>query len=174
MTTQEPSNDTRPNSNPVLGCGCLVLILLIVAGLAGSCLAGSSEQPPPVAAPATTTSTPPPTTWSTPPPASYAPPAYVPPAPAPSVPDRDCVDFGSQAEAQAALQPGDPEQLDPDNDGQACENYFARQNRQDTYVPVPDPPADDDSGTRPRSGNSGHPCRPGERDGDNDGYCGEG
>jgi len=29
-------------------------------------------------------------------------------------------------------------------------------------------------GTRPRSGNSGHPCLPGERDGDNDGYCGEG
>jgi outer membrane biosynthesis protein TonB len=29
------------------------------------------------------------------------------------------------------------------------------------------------SGTRPRTGNSGHPCRPGERDGDNDGYCGE-
>lgn len=29
------------------------------------------------------------------------------------------------------------------------------------------------SGTRPRTGNSGHPCRPGERDGDGDGYCGE-
>ncbi|HWN27789.1 MAG TPA: hypothetical protein VNP37_12550, partial [Actinomycetospora sp.] len=32
----------------------------------------------------------------------------------------------------------------------------------------------DSGGTRPRSGNSGHPCLPGERDGDNDGYCGEG
>jgi micrococcal nuclease len=29
-------------------------------------------------------------------------------------------------------------------------------------------------GTRPRTGNTGHPCLPGERDGDNDGYCGEG
>lgn len=29
------------------------------------------------------------------------------------------------------------------------------------------------SGTRPRTGNSGHPCRAGERDGDGDGYCGE-
>jgi micrococcal nuclease len=26
---------------------------------------------------------------------------------------------------------------------------------------------------RPRTGNSGHPCLPGERDGDRDGYCGE-
>lgn len=44
--------------------------------------------------------------------------------------------------------------------------------------PQPDPEPkddrDDDSGTKPRTGNSGHPCRPGERDGDGDGYCGEG
>ncbi|WP_433785256.1 thermonuclease family protein [Actinomycetospora sp. CA-101289] len=32
----------------------------------------------------------------------------------------------------------------------------------------------DSGGTRPRSGNSGHLCLPGERDGDGDGYCGEG
>lgn len=37
-----------------------------------------------------------------------------------------------------------------------------------TSEPDPDPPA------KPRSGQSGHPCLPGERDGDNDGYCGEG
>ena len=39
--------------------------------------------------------------------------------------DRDCPDFASQAEAQAAFDavPGDPERLDADNDGQACENY---------------------------------------------------
>ncbi|RZT85981.1 excalibur calcium-binding domain-containing protein [Pseudonocardia sediminis] len=37
--------------------------------------------------------------------------------------DRDCPDFSSQAEAQAALQPGDPERLDRDKDGQACEDY---------------------------------------------------
>lgn len=42
----------------------------------------------------------------------------------------------------------------------------------------PDSSRDDDSGSssseRRRSGNSGHPCLPGERDGDGDGYCGEG
>jgi outer membrane biosynthesis protein TonB len=41
--------------------------------------------------------------------------------------------------------------------------------------PAPEPEPDrDDSGTKPRSGDSGHPCLPGERDGDDDGYCGEG
>lgn len=37
--------------------------------------------------------------------------------------DRDCPDFASQADAQAALLPGDPERLDADNDGQACESH---------------------------------------------------
>jgi hypothetical protein len=39
--------------------------------------------------------------------------------------DRDCPDFTSQAEAQAAYDavPGDPERLDGDNDGLACEEY---------------------------------------------------
>ena len=38
--------------------------------------------------------------------------------------DRDCPDFATQAEAQAAFDavPGDPERLDADNDGQACED----------------------------------------------------
>ena len=38
--------------------------------------------------------------------------------------DRDCPDFASQAEAQAAFDavPGDPERLDADNDGIACED----------------------------------------------------
>ena len=37
--------------------------------------------------------------------------------------DRDCPDFPSQAAAQAAFDavPGDPERLDADGDGQACE-----------------------------------------------------
>jgi hypothetical protein len=37
--------------------------------------------------------------------------------------DRDCPDFASQEDAQAALdsQAGDPERLDRDNDGIACE-----------------------------------------------------
>ena len=40
--------------------------------------------------------------------------------------DRDCRDFSSQKEAQAAYdsRPGDPERLDADNDGIACESYF--------------------------------------------------
>lgn len=38
--------------------------------------------------------------------------------------DRDCSDFATQAEAQAALDAvvGDPERLDSDDDGIACEN----------------------------------------------------
>ena len=35
--------------------------------------------------------------------------------------DADCSDFASQEEAQAALQPGDPDGLDSDADGVACE-----------------------------------------------------
>jgi hypothetical protein len=37
--------------------------------------------------------------------------------------DRDCADFATQAEAQAALLPGDPENLDRDKDGIACETH---------------------------------------------------
>ena len=39
--------------------------------------------------------------------------------------DRDCPDFATQAEAQAAYDavPGDPERLDGNNDGEACEDY---------------------------------------------------
>lgn len=38
--------------------------------------------------------------------------------------DRDCPDFATQAEAQAAFDavPGDPERLDADGDGVACED----------------------------------------------------
>jgi outer membrane biosynthesis protein TonB len=40
--------------------------------------------------------------------------------------------------------------------------------------PKPKPKPDSgDSGSKPRTGNSGHLCGPGERDGDGDGYCGE-
>jgi hypothetical protein len=41
-----------------------------------------------------------------------------------SAADRDCKDFSSQAEAQAALRAGDPENLDLDKDGIACETQF--------------------------------------------------
>lgn len=37
--------------------------------------------------------------------------------------DKNCDDFATQAGAQAALQPGDPDDLDRDNDGQACDDY---------------------------------------------------
>jgi hypothetical protein len=42
-----------------------------------------------------------------------------------AAPDRDCSDFATQAEAQAAFEadgPGDPEHLDADHDGKACED----------------------------------------------------
>ena len=47
-----------------------------------------------------------------------------------AVPDRDCSDFATQEEAQAALLPGDPERLDDNDDGVACES-----------LPHGDPPA---------------------------------
>jgi LPXTG-motif cell wall-anchored protein len=39
--------------------------------------------------------------------------------------DQDCADFSSQAAAQAHLQadPSDPDRLDADNDGVACEGF---------------------------------------------------
>jgi hypothetical protein len=42
-----------------------------------------------------------------------------------SAADRDCKDFASQADAQAAFDavPGDPERLDANGNGRACENY---------------------------------------------------
>ena len=48
--------------------------------------------------------------------------ATVPLAGAAFAQDRDCPDFATQAEAQQALAPGDPERLDRDNDGIACES----------------------------------------------------
>ena len=173
MASQESPTGKKQEGNTALGCGCLSVIVLLIGWLATSCLGGSDEpdsQALPAAAPPTTTSSAPPITIASPT-SSYA----LPP-PAQPIADRDCADFSSRTAAQAALLPGDPEQLDPDDDGLACENYFARQNQPDPYVAVPREPVDDDSsgGTRPRSGQSGHPCGPGERDGDGDGFCGEG
>lgn len=41
-----------------------------------------------------------------------------------AAPDKDCPDFSTQAEAQAYYDahPGDPDRLDRDKDGQACED----------------------------------------------------
>ena len=56
-------------------------------------------------------------------------------------PDRDCPDFTSQAEAQEALDGaiGDPERLDQDGDGIACESHFreAAATTTPTTEPVP-------------------------------------
>lgn len=82
------------------------------------------------------------------PPAPVEPPAPVLPAvPAPAVPapaapvhvppaDRDCPDFGSQAAAQAALDadPTDPERLDADSDGVACESQFGADDDQQVQI----------------------------------------
>lgn len=35
--------------------------------------------------------------------------------------DRDCADFADRGSAQAALRSGDPDRLDADRDGAACE-----------------------------------------------------
>jgi Excalibur calcium-binding domain len=45
--------------------------------------------------------------------------------PASAQDDQNCADFPSQAAAQAHLRqdPSDPDRLDADNDGLACENY---------------------------------------------------
>jgi hypothetical protein len=64
-------------------------------------------------------------------------------------PDRNCPDFASQAEAQAALdsRPGDPEGLDSDDDGIACESEFGEPTT--SAEPAPAPPTtapSDDSG----------------------------
>lgn len=39
----------------------------------------------------------------------------------PAARDRDCADFARRSEAQAALRPADPDRLDADRDGSACE-----------------------------------------------------
>ncbi|WP_219417119.1 excalibur calcium-binding domain-containing protein [Pseudonocardia nigra] len=48
--------------------------------------------------------------------------------------DRDCPDFASQEAAQAAFnsQVGDPERLDRDDDGEACEEHFTDETAEST------------------------------------------
>jgi Excalibur calcium-binding domain len=53
--------------------------------------------------------------------------------------DRDCADFDTQAEAQAVLDddPSDPERLDADDDGIACESFgYAEQHDSTPAYPV--------------------------------------
>jgi hypothetical protein len=52
--------------------------------------------------------------------------------------DRDCADFASQADAQAAFGENgedDPERLDADDDGVACEDHFGTEDRQVAVYP---------------------------------------
>jgi hypothetical protein len=57
---------------------------------------------------------------------------------APGSADRDCADFATQAEAQAVLMadPSDPERLDADDDGIACEDLFGTEGRQVAVFPL--------------------------------------
>jgi micrococcal nuclease len=92
--------------------------------------------------------------------------AASPPAPPPApVRDRDCADFAGQAAAQAALVPGDPERLDADNDGIACESLGAASVPHPAPAPAPAPEPAQDSNCHP----SYEPCIPDGPDLD----CGE-
>lgn len=62
--------------------------------------------------------------------------------------DRDCKDFSSQQEAQDALLPGDPERLDANDNGVACENYdYGSAAPVSDTDPVDEAPADEDEQT---------------------------
>jgi hypothetical protein len=99
----------------------------------------TAETPPPVATTPQTTApqtTPPqapePTTTQT------TAPELTPAAALAAGTDRDCPDFATQADAQAALESraGDPERLDADGDGIACEQHFGTEGRQVAVVPL--------------------------------------
>ena len=67
--------------------------------------------------------------------------------------DRDCADFATQAEAQAVLvaDPTDPNGLDGDDDGYACESLFGEPTAQPTTQPTAQPttPPTTPSATQP-------------------------
>ena len=68
--------------------------------------------------------------------------------------DRDCRDFASQAAAQSALdsQWGDPERLDGDGDGIACEEIFiVPRSTELATTPTVAPPAEDELVVAPSS-----------------------
>jgi micrococcal nuclease len=86
--------------------------------------------------------------------------------------DLDCSDFASQAEAQEALNddPSDPNRLDADSDGEACETQFRAPTQQSapTPTPTPDPspardpaPTPDPPATPPAPDSSGPPTSSG-------------
>jgi micrococcal nuclease len=108
-------------------------------------------------------------------------------------PGMDCEDFSSQAEAQAALEPGDPYNLDSDGNGVACEDIgggTASSSASASASPNPSPnrnydapnpnaPGNTPSSASAPAGGGGceppaYPVPPGtDGDGDGDGCAGE-
>jgi hypothetical protein len=70
--------------------------------------------------------------------------------------DRDCPDFATQADAQAALdsRAGDPERLDANDDGVACESYFG-----EAAAPAPVDEEEDSTAAAEPSPTSAAPTR---------------
>jgi hypothetical protein len=66
----------------------------------------------------------------------------------------DCGDFDSQQEAQRVLNrdPSDPNRLDADNDGKACEDYPYGNDGADAGQYAPEAPVDDPNGVVPGTG----------------------
>lgn len=83
--------------------------------------------------------------------------------------DRDCADFPSQAAAQSALQQGDPERLDGDDDGIACEDLAGGSSGNGTGEDM----NCDDFATRQEAQGvlEGDPSDPNNLDADNDGVA---
>ena len=70
------------------------------------------------------------------------------PAPQAEAVDYDCSDFSNQAEAQQYLLPGDPYNLDGDNDGVACESLPCPCSTGAAPTPTPTPVAPPSEPTR--------------------------
>ncbi|WP_229378524.1 excalibur calcium-binding domain-containing protein [Streptomyces sp. VRA16 Mangrove soil] len=69
--------------------------------------------------------------------------------------DKDCADFASQAQAQAWYDshPGDPDRLDRDGDGQACEDYTGYSSASTpTPTPTSTPSSSIGTSTMPQGG----------------------
>jgi hypothetical protein len=68
--------------------------------------------------------------------------------------DLDCADFANRQEAQAELNrdPSDPNRLDADNDGKACEDYPYGNDGADDRQYAPEAPVDNPNGVVPGTG----------------------
>ncbi len=115
---------------------------------ASSSASSASASPEAASAPPETTTSAPPTTTASPSPSA----------------DLDCGDFASQAEAQAVLaaDPSDPNGLDADGDGAACEDTFSTGGG--SPQPEADPRPTPDSPSRPTPGTAPAPSGGGDID----------